>query len=352
MMPEMDGVELVRQIRHDPAINEISLIVLTSGGDLSIDQPMRALGISTLLSKPVRQSVLHRALVSLIGASSSHGTDPLLEEPAAALQEPRLLTERRLRILMAEDNPVNQRVGSMMLQRLGHEVVVVDNGRKAVEAFPRGSFDLVLMDIQMPEMDGFEALSSIRSWEAKVDGLLHTPVIALTAHAMNGDRDRCLEAGFDGYLSKPIHAADLEAALLRVENGEARNCSGTRSGGFDRSFALNQLGGDESLLHDVIELIANEVPGQLDRIREGLGREDGQMASLAAHTLKGSASLFLAPAAMTPLQDLEQLSKIGQIDEARNRLAAVQSLVDDLLGALSQEVCSRAESVAPQATKN
>ncbi|MGO9597997.1 MAG: response regulator [Isosphaeraceae bacterium] len=352
MMPEMDGLELVRQIRQDPAISEIPLIVLTSGGDLSIDQPVRALGISTLLSKPVRQSVLHRVLVSLIGASSSHGTVPLLEEPAAALQGTRLLTERQLRILLAEDNPVNQRVGSMMLQRLGHEVVVADNGKKAVEAFFQGSFDLVLMDIQMPEMDGFEALLSIRSLESQANGLLPTPVIALTAHAMNGDRDRCLEAGFDGYLSKPIHAADLEAALHRVENGDARNACGTRSGGFDRSFALNQIGGDESLLHELIELFANQVPEQLDRIREGLGREDGQMASLAAHTLKGSASLFLTPAAMAPLQEIEQLSKSGRIDEARNRLAAVQSLLDDLLGALSRELHRRSEPCSPQASSS
>jgi two-component system sensor histidine kinase/response regulator len=263
-----------------------------------------------------------------------------------------MLPERRLRILLAEDNPVNQRVGSMMLQRLGHEVVVAEDGKKAVETFFQGSFDLVLMDIQMPEMDGFEALLSIRSLQNQADGLLSTPVIALTAHAMNGDRDRCLEAGFDGYLSKPIRSAELEAALQLVDGGGTRMGNNNRSGPFDRSFALDQLGGDESLLHEIMEMIANEVPGQLERIREGLGREDGQLASLAAHTLKGSASLFLTPAAMAPLLEIEQLSKTGQIDEARNRLAAVQSLLDDLLSALSRELHRRSEPCSPQASSS
>jgi PAS domain S-box-containing protein len=349
MMPEMDGLELGMQIRQDRAISETPLVVLTSGGDLSIDQPVRALGSSTLLTKPVRQSVLYRVLNSLIGGSSTHGTVPLEEEPAVALEGSRLPPERRLRILLAEDNPVNQRVGSMMLHRLGHEVVVVDNGKQAVEAFPKGSFDLVLMDIQMPEMDGFEALSSIRSLEDQADRLSPTPIIALTAHAMNGDRDRCLEAGFDEYLSKPIRAADLEAALQRVGSQAERSRNSVQSVEFDRSFTLNQLGGDESLLHEILGLIADEIPGQLDRIREGLSREDGQMSSIAAHTLKGSASLFLTPAAMAPLQELEKFSKTGQIDEARNRLAAVQSLIDDLLGALSRELHRRGEPGRPQA---
>jgi len=343
MMPEMDGVELVRQIRQDPAITETPVVVLTSSGDLSVDQPVRALGINTLLSKPVRQSVLYRVFVSLIGESSRHDTAPLLEEPAAALEGPCVLPERRLRILLAEDNPVNQRVGSMMLQRLGHEVVVAENGKKAVEAFFQGSFDLVLMDIQMPEMGGFEALSSIRALENQAVGHLPTPVIALTAHAMNGDRDRCLEAGFDGYLSKPIHAADLKAALESVDTEGARNGKDRRSGGFDRSFALDQIGGDESLLHELIELFTNQVPEQLDRIREGLGRGDGQLASHAAHTLKGSASLFLTPEAMAPLQELEQFSKDGQIDQAKNRLATVRSQLEGLLDAIARDLHPRGE---------
>ena len=161
-----------------------------------------------------------------------------------------------MRVLLAEDNPVNQKVVSMMLQRRGHEVTVVDNGKKAVETCRQETFDLVLMDIQMPEMDGFEALASIRTLERAESRRRTTPIIALTAHAMKGDQDRCLDAGFDGYLSKPVRSADLEKAMAGIASEGTGRTRVTHTGGFDRSFALEQAGGDESLLQDLIELFS------------------------------------------------------------------------------------------------
>jgi two-component system sensor histidine kinase/response regulator len=250
-----------------------------------------------------------------------------------------------LRILLAEDNPVNQKVVSMMLQRRGREVTVVDNGQKAVESCRQETFDLVLMDIQMPEMDGFEALAAIRTLERAEPRLRPTPIFALTAHAMKGDQDRCLAAGFDGYLTKPVRTADLDAALGAIAPVGRGPVSPPCAHGFDQSFALEQAGGDEGLLRDLIELFLDRAPGQLELVQDGLERGDGQSAARAAHTLKGSASNFLVPEALAPLHELERLSKAGRMDEARERFAAVKALAVDLFAVTSEIIRRPAEPV-------
>jgi PAS domain S-box-containing protein len=342
MMPEMDGVEFARLSRADRAIDDIPLIVLTSGGDLGIDQPLRGLGIGAILSKPVRQSELCRALTAMIEENrptalrttspampppdrSSEGSIPPAKNPA-------------LRILLAEDNPVNQRVVSMMLRQRGHDVTVAGNGKEAVEIYRERAFDLVFMDIQMPEMDGFEALASIRGLDTV--GVSRPPIIALTAHAMNGDQDRCRDAGFDGYLSKPVRGAELDAALgLRDTRPATKTTEGpSPSNRFDRSFALEQVGGDEGLLRDMIRLFLDRAPEQLERVRAAMERGDGPAAERSAHTLKGSLSHFLAPPAIAPLQELERFCKAGRVDEAKNGLAVVASMLQELFASMAGEV--------------
>ena len=272
-------------------------------------------------------------LASLPGdeCSSTSGTEASGENP--------------LRVLLAEDNPVNQRVVSMMLQRRGHDVIVVENGNKAVEACRQGTFDVVLMDIQMPEMDGFEALASIRALEQAENRGRLTPIIALTAHAMKGDQDRCRDAGFDGYLSKPVRSADLDNALAAIGSGGTGPVPVTHLGGFDREFALEQAGGDECLLQELIQLLLDRAPGQLQRVRDAINHGDCQATARAAHLLKGSVSHFLNPEALGPLHELECSSKAGRMDDALEQFAIVKLLIEDFFAMMSGTILHPAESV-------
>ncbi len=210
MMPDSDGIDLARSIRNEPEIAGVHLLLLTSAGALVDAAVCRALRISACLTKPVRRSELFNTLIRIL-----RPRDEAREMPRArAKVEGDAAAGEGFRVLLAEDQPVNQMVAVRMLDRMGHSVVVAADGRLALEALATGDFDIVLMDLQMPEMDGFDALHDIRQREAETGR--HLPVVALTAHAMQGDRERCLAAGFDGYLAKPIRQSDLQAALQTV----------------------------------------------------------------------------------------------------------------------------------------
>ena len=183
----------------------------------------RELGVSACVLKPIRQSELREALESVLGTSEQTGAIPLISPDSMGDECDRSVP---LRVLVAEDNVVNQRLVSRLLEKRGHQVVVAANGREALEAVERQSFDIVLMDLQMPELDGFEATAALRAREA--DHGTHLPVIALTAHAMKGDRERCLAAGMDGYLSKPIRPQELDRLLkLHTKRSEMKTVADT-----------------------------------------------------------------------------------------------------------------------------
>jgi PAS domain S-box-containing protein len=349
MMPEMDGLGFVRLVRTDRLIGDVPVIILSSGGDLQIGEPPRALGIRAILSKPVRQADLYRALSALI--EENRPTIVKGGAPAVSAVDPPwngtsfLANHRSLRILLAEDNPINQRVVESMLRQRGHDVTVAGNGREAVEVYRRRPFDLVFMDIQMPEMDGFEALASIRRLDPA--GESRPPIVALTAHAMNGDRERCLEAGFDGYLSKPVRGADLDAALGLTSARPAPDTTAGPSpaGRFDRRFALEQVDGDEELLGDMIRIFVDRAPVQLEEVRAAVGRGDGPAAARAAHTLKGSVGHFLDPSTIAPFRELERSCKAGRLDDADEALAAVATILEDLVAAMAGDVCVPEETL-------
>src|SRR5579864_4943113 len=207
-MPKMDGFSLIERIRQKPELSTATIMMLTSAGHRGDAVRCSELGVAAYLLKPIRQSELREAIARVLGAREQTGAIPLItryslqdaRDPAACL-----------RVLVAEDNPVNQRLATRLLEKRGHRVVVAANGREALEALEKEAFDLVLMDVQMPEVDGLEATAAIREKE-KASGA-HLPIIALTAHAMKGDRERCLDAGMDGYLPKPIRAQDLDEIL-------------------------------------------------------------------------------------------------------------------------------------------
>jgi two-component system, sensor histidine kinase and response regulator len=208
-MPEMDGFELVKRIRQDPELAGATIIMLSSVGEQGDGVRCRDLGIKAYLNKPIKQSDLRQAILSAI----SHLSD---EKARPAPITPHLLHEARaaLRILLAEDNPVNQMLARRLLEKKGHTVVIANNGLEALAFLEAESFDAALMDLQMPEMDGFEATQAVREREQATKK--HLPIIALTAHAMKGDEERCLAAGMDGYISKPIRSTELFALLDRI----------------------------------------------------------------------------------------------------------------------------------------
>jgi len=207
-MPEMDGFALIEQIRRRPELSTATIMMLTSAGHRGDAARCQELGVSAYLLKPIRQSELREAVARVLGAREQDGAIPLVTRFSLHdAREP----DAYLRVLLAEDNLVNQRLAVRLLEKRGHRVVVAATGFEALQALEKESFDLVLMDVQMPEMDGFEATSAIREKE-KGSGL-HQAVVALTAHAMKGDREKCLAAGMDGYLSKPIRPQELDQLL-------------------------------------------------------------------------------------------------------------------------------------------
>ena len=207
-MSDIDGFAVVEQVRADSRLSDAELIMLTSAGQPGDAARCRKLGVAAYLTKPIRQSNLLEAISTVLGpAASKRESRPLVTRHT--------LRERaRLHILLAEDNPINQKVAVRMLERLGHCVTVAANGKEALSESGKQTFDLIFMDVQMPEMDGFEAAAAIRSRERTTGG--HTPIIAITADAMEGDRERCLGGGMDDYIAKPIRAQDLSDAINRI----------------------------------------------------------------------------------------------------------------------------------------
>ena len=216
MMPDMDGFELIDNINQHPEIFTPTIILLTSAGERGEAAKCQMLGVAAYLVKPVSQSVLLLTIAKV------------LQIPSGAAERKSLVTrpsiresKKRLRILLAEDNPVNQKLATKLFEKMGHSVAVAEDGKKALEAMTQGVFDLVMMDIQMPVMDGFEATKIIRNQEQRTG--THVPIVAMTAHAMKGDRERCLASGMDGYVSKPIDLQELSETidnLFQMSKGE------------------------------------------------------------------------------------------------------------------------------------
>jgi len=217
-MPEMDGFALAELIKQDAKLDSTIVMMLTSGDRSGDIRRCEEIGIAAHLLKPVKQSELFDAIVMALGITVPE--DTVSGKPGE--QQPVLLAP--LRVLVAEDSLVNQKLAIALLEKHGHTAIVANNGKEAIEAWASQDIDVVLMDVQMPEMDGFEATHLIRAKEHQTGS--HVPIIALTAHAMKGDRERCLEAGMDDYVSKPIHANELFSTIEAVLNSsvEAQSC--------------------------------------------------------------------------------------------------------------------------------
>jgi CheY-like chemotaxis protein len=291
-MPDIDGFELVHRCRQDSELRDQTFLMLTSATRSGDAKRCEDLGIAAHLVKPVKQSELYDSISEALGLAGSH--------EAAGKADPRLVQTRPLRILLVEDSLANQRLAIGLLSKWGHQVVLATNGREAVErAASGGPFDLVLMDVQMPEMDGFEATARILEGE-RAAGRPHVPVVAMTAHAMKGDRERCLEAGMDAYLAKPIRAPELSRMIARfagvapgqptapaASSQEPGQIGGT-SPAIDWSVALVSVGGDRALLADVVSAALDEWPKLLVELGSAIDRHDAVTVRRLLHTFKNA----------------------------------------------------------------
>ena len=330
MMPDMDGFDLAAHIKAEPFPDPPILIMLTSGDQSGASQRARGLGIAAYLTKPVRQSELYDTLMKTL---HGQGQQTLVESSrsvptsSATSKTGIVPPSRSLRVLLAEDHVVNQKVAVGLLKVLGHEAVVVDDGQLAVDAWREGGVEVILMDISMPKMDGFEALAAIRDEEKSLGQ--HIQIVALTAHAMKGDRERCLAAGFDDYLAKPIRSEDLRLILETIIATQAETSTATTSGEFNHDEALAGLGGDESLLAEVIRMFLDDYPRLLGEIEAARTERDTPTLTRLIHTIRGVASNFAIPVVTTRATDLEELAKAGA-DPALifNGLSALKAAIE------------------------
>jgi signal transduction histidine kinase/DNA-binding response OmpR family regulator len=331
-MPGEDGFWLASTVRASRPLGQPGIVIATSGGKSGDTTRCRELGVAAYLLKPLQEGEL---LEAVRGALRSHGPQRPRRDGPVRLP----VAGRRLSILVAEDNPVNQVVARRLLEKAGHAVELVEDGRAAVERVASASFDVVLMDVQMPVQNGYEAAAAIRAREAELGG--HVPIIAVTANAMRGDREKCLGAGMDDYVSKPLDPGELAAAIGRVVRVDAPpRDEVVRDGGgaVDRAALLARLDGDEGLLAELVDLFVRDVPARLAEIREAAAAADADRLGRAAHALKGMLANLEAGAATAAARRLEEAAHGGDVAAARALVAAVERSVEEARVAL-QAAC-------------
>ncbi|HTC64095.1 MAG TPA: response regulator [Candidatus Saccharimonadales bacterium] len=334
---DMDGFEIVQQMQSNPELNcEVIMLVNLKRHFADMEQ-CRALGVKHFLTKPIGQSELLDSILSAV--TEKVAVEQIVKVSVSDLAKP---ASRQLNILLSEDNAVNQKLAIRLLEKAGHHVTLARTGREAVTAWENSGepgFDVLLMDIQMPEMDGMEATAEIRSREKKSGK--HVPILAMTAHAMRGDRERCLENGMDGYISKPIHPVDLFAEIerclgLQKGNNPMPENSQKMQELIDRASLLERVEGDHELLGEMIQIFMEEAPALMDAMRESLRIGDMAVLERSAHSLKGAVSNLSSKATAAAALKLEHDAKENNAQSAKESLAAVEEIMKLLLPALSE----------------
>jgi two-component system sensor histidine kinase/response regulator len=336
-MPEMDGFALAESIKRSPDWSAATVMMLSSAGQRGDGARCREIGVSAYLTKPVRQTELLDAILTALG------TRPAQRLPSSLVTRHSLREDRpRLQILLVEDNAVNQLLALRLLEKQGHAVTIATNGKKALEALKKESFDLVLMDIQMPEMNGWEATKAIREYE-KAAGE-HIPIVAMTAHAMKGDKERCIAAGMDYYLSKPILIPELLAIVdevgirKAVAKGTAAPSKGQR---IEFAAALDRMEGDRELFDELVHMFKKECPRAIEEIRRAIAARDATTLERHAHSLKGSSANLGATAVSLAAGALEDCARSGNLKQADDLFKALEQELEHLLSeleAISQSI--------------
>ena len=325
-MPGMDGFELATQVNKDAHSPGVMIMMLTSAGQRGDAARCRKLGIAAYLLKPVRKSELLAAILTVLGNADDSSADLVTRH---SLRE----ASNGFRILVVEDNQVNQALVLRMLEKMGHAAVLAENGKQAISLLASGSFDLVFMDVQMPEMDGLTATRNIRESEKQTG--THIPIIAMTAHAMKGDKERCLEAGMDGYIAKPVSSREIEEMIAKALDAKTEETPPQgRPATWEPTKALERVDGDEKLLREIVTIFLEETPKLLDRLRRGIEEDNSKAVETAAHSLKGELSYLGMPGISQKARELEEMGRNRNLKHA-----------GELSGVLETEVSVLAEQL-------
>jgi len=325
-MPEMDGFALAERIQENPDLAGATIMMLTSAGTRGDAARCRELGISGYLTKPVIQSDLLDAVKTALAKRPRE-----IEPPVLVTRHSLRETRRILRVLVAEDNAVNQTLAVRLLEKRGHTVVVANNGREALAVLEKAGFtgfDVVLMDVQMPEMDGFEATAAIR--EKEKTGGHHLPIIALTAHAMKGDEERCRAAGMDAYVSKPILPDQLFRVIEDLLNPSGEPAVSAAAHPFpaeklDAMSVMNRVDGDLDFLKTLIETFWDECPRMMADLRNAVDHQSAAALSNAAHALKGAVANFGETSVLQAAAELEARGRRGSLEGAEELLSDLEA---------------------------
>ena len=348
-MPDMDGMELARKIKEDPDLTETRLVLLTSLIHRNLREEAVEAGINVHLTKPVRQSDLYDALATVMGPPAERPLSTA-EKEATSSDIPVSGEEGRYRILVAEDNPVNQRVAVRMLAKLGYAVDLASDGVEALELLFRSPYDAVLMDCQMPELDGYETTAEIRQREQEQRDT-HVPIIAMTANALQGDRERAIEAGMDDYLSKPVQAGQLDEVLRRwIQRPNPPTSSNGSDGSYSTSGPLDltvleglrdlQEDGEPDLLAELAEMFLEDAASRITSLKEAVERDDAEAVEEIAHSLKGSCGNMGVREMHRLSSDLQDAGVSGDLSGARPLIRRLQEELErarPVLAELSSE---------------
>jgi PAS domain S-box-containing protein len=340
-MPGINGFETAEQIQQLAGKERPAIVVLSSSSSPADQARSKKLGLEGRLQKPLRRGALHETILRALNLPVTPDKTPYLEKE---IRKP-----RRLRLLLAEDNRMNQKLASRLLEKLGHEVSLAVNGKEALEMLRQKSFDMILMDIQMPVMGGVEATRWIREEEQESGG--HIPIIAVTAHAMAGDAEKYLQSGMDGYVSKPIRAGFLRSEIERLAKSagqqeeqvmkEAEKVSPDVA--LDFPELLGRVENDRELLRDLLLIFKDEFPRHLHSLSEAVESMDSGRVSAAAHTIKGMLLNLAAPHAAAAAAQLERLGRDGKTSAFQESFALLESEAAKLLLFVEvhmTEVCS------------
>jgi CheY-like chemotaxis protein len=337
-MPKMDGIQFIEHIRSKDSSMLATIMMLSSSGHRGDAVRCEELGVASYLLKPIRQAELREAIARVLGAVAEHREEPILTKDTLESDKMHAVLD----VLLAEDNAVNQKLAKVLLEKRGHKVTLAGNGREALEALQQSHFDLVLMDVQMPEMDGITATMALRNREQQTGR--HQAVIAMTALAMKSDRERCLEAGMDGYLAKPIRAHELDEILekysarktqdsvVHVSNSNGSTGSGDRA--IDVDDLLERVGNDRDFLAELIAVFREDHLNQLEQIVNGLEKNDLNEIRRGAHSLKGALANLAAPAASDLAARLEDQGTSGDLTEAGTTFKDLKIELNRVLSAL------------------
>jgi CheY-like chemotaxis protein len=348
-MPGMDGFQLAERIKGNSKRRTSTIMMLSSVVNPGQTARCAELGVAAHLTKPIRQAVLLDAILAILDKTNAHARRASLLERDTDRGE-----RRTLRVLVAEDNPVNQVLMVRILEKHGHLVVIAEDGRAALAAVAAGPFDVALMDVQMPELDGFQVTAAIREQERGTGR--HLPIIALTAHAMRGDRERCLSAGMDGYLAKPIHAADLyrtlqEFTLVTAEPGTEPTTEAPGTAGspinphtLDELRALDTRG-QGTFLSDMIQAYLKSAPERLAAIRLAAEAKDAKELQRQLHSYRGISATLGADRLAGLCQNVEALAATGLLDEMEPLLDGLAQEFVVVRGALESNMDGYAETV-------